>query len=64
MDQQAVEPRKLRPLIGTGTVLIIIIAILIAIFFAHRAEERRQQEELAQAQGIARVLSATFSRQK
>ena len=63
MDQQIVEPRRLRPLIGAGTVLIIILAIVVAIFFAHRAEERRQQEELAQAQGIARVLSATFSRQ-
>jgi hypothetical protein len=62
MDQQ-VDARRLRPLIGAGTVVIIIIAILIAIFFAHRAEEKRQQEDLAQAQGIARVLSATFSRQ-
>jgi hypothetical protein len=62
MDQQ-VDARRLRPLIGAGTVVIIIIAILIAISFAHRAEEKRQQEDLAQAQGIARVLSATFSRQ-
>jgi hypothetical protein len=62
MDDQ-VGARPLRPIIGAGTVVIIIIAILIAIFFAHRAEEKRQQEDLAQAQGIARVLSATFSRQ-
>jgi len=62
MDEQ-VDARPLRPIIGAGTVVIIIIAILIAIFFAHRAEEKRQQEDLAQARGIARVLSATFSRQ-
>jgi len=62
MDEQ-VDARPPRPIIGAGTVVIIIIAILIAIFFAHRAEEKRQQEDLAQAQGIARVLSATFSRQ-
>jgi hypothetical protein len=44
---------------------LLLIAVLLAggIFWwrAERAEERRIEEELAQAQGIVRVLSATFS---
>jgi len=44
--------------------LLLIAALLIggtAWWRADRAEERRVQEELAQAQGIVRVLSATFA---
>jgi hypothetical protein len=44
---------------------LLLIAVLLAggiIWWrADRAEERRIEEELAQAQGIVRVLSATFS---
>jgi hypothetical protein len=44
--------------------LLLIAALLIggiAWWQADKAEERRVQEELAQAQGIVRVLSATFA---
>lgn len=44
--------------------LLLIAALLIggiAWWQADRAKERRVQEELAQAQGIVRVLSATFA---
>src|SRR6476646_10718528 len=44
--------------------LLLIAALLIGGIVwwqASRAEERRVEEELAQAQGIVRVLSATFS---
>lgn len=44
--------------------LLLIAALLIGGVFwwrAERAEERRVEEELAQAQGIVRVLSATFA---
>jgi hypothetical protein len=43
--------------------LLVALAVLggLGWWLNHRAEERRVEEELAQAQGIVRVLSATFS---
>ena len=55
-------PDRPRPRLALLTTLIIV-AILVAIFAAHRHEQRRQAEELAQAQGLVKVLSATFSNQ-
>jgi hypothetical protein len=45
---------------------LLLLAALAIVGFgywqSHRAAERKAEEELAQAQGIVRVLSATFSR--
>jgi hypothetical protein len=43
--------------------LLITLLVLggLGWWLSHRAEERRVEEELAQAQGIVRVLSGTFS---
>ena len=44
--------------------LLLVAALAIAgivWFLSARAEDRRREEELAQAQGIVRVLSATFA---
>jgi type II secretory pathway pseudopilin PulG len=41
----------------------LLLALLAYNWFQQREAERERQEQLAQAQGIARVLSATFSEQ-
>jgi type II secretory pathway pseudopilin PulG len=41
----------------------LLLALLASNLFQQRQAERERQEQLAQAQGIARVLSATFSEQ-
>lgn len=45
--------------------LIAALAVLIGIFAwqQQREQERRREEQIAQAEGIARVLNATFSEQ-
>lgn len=55
--------RTIRP--RTIVLLVLGIAVLVAGFawYQRRQAEQARQEQLAQAQGIARVLSATFSRQ-
>jgi hypothetical protein len=55
-------PDRPRPRLALLT-FIVIAAILVALFAVHRHEQRREAEDLARAQGLVRVLSATFSKQ-
>jgi type II secretory pathway pseudopilin PulG len=61
MEHDSRRPLKL------GRIILLVAAIVAAFavysWFQHRAAVRERQEQLAQTQGIARVLSATFSRQ-
>ncbi|MDQ3077549.1 MAG: DUF4230 domain-containing protein [Pseudomonadota bacterium] len=54
-----------RPRIATIAMLVLMaLAIaLVAGFLWNRDQQRQREEELAQAQGLARVLSATFEKQ-
>ena len=54
-------PRRRFPA-ATVTVLLVLLAIA-GLFLWNRAVERQRAEELAQAQGLVRVLSATFRKQ-
>lgn len=57
----------LKPRFKLRYIVLLVGALLLALFafnwFQQRQAERERQEQLAQAQGIARVLSATFSEQ-
>lgn len=44
-------------------VALIIAIVLVAGFFWNREQQRQREEELAQAQGLVKVLSATFEKQ-
>lgn len=44
-------------------VLLAALAVLVALFAWNRVQERQRAEELAEAQGLVKVLSATFSKQ-
>ena len=49
---------------GIVVLVATLIALLIGVtWYQGRQAEREREEQLAQAQGIARVLSATFSKQ-
>ena len=54
-------PRRRFPA-ATVTVLLVL-ALLAGLFLWNRSVERQRAEELAQAQGLVRVLSATFRKQ-
>ncbi|MFC7537943.1 hypothetical protein ACFQPG_11300 [Sphingomonas sp. GCM10030256] len=55
------QPVKTRTIV---LAVAAIIAVLMAFnWYQGRQQERQRQEQLAQTQGIARVLSATFSEQ-
>ena len=56
MDQDLTPKRK------TPIVLLLIAALLIAGLWSYQ-QKRKRAEELTQAQGLVRVLSATFHRQ-
>lgn len=61
MDRDRTGPLKTRTIV---LVLAGIVAILLVFGWTQqRQAERQREEQLAQAQGIARVLSATFSEQ-
>lgn len=48
----------------SATLLVLLaLAVLAGLFLWQRAEQRQRAEELAQAQGLVRVLSATFHKQ-
>ena len=54
-------PKRRFP-VATLTVLAVL-AVLAGLFLWNRSVERQRAEELAQAQGLVRVLSATFRKQ-
>jgi hypothetical protein len=45
------------------TLLLAALILVVGLFVWNRVQERQRAEELAQAQGLVRVLSATFSKQ-
>ena len=54
--------RKRKPTAAMLVLLVIIVA-LVAGFIWNREQQRQREEELAQAQGLVKVLSATFEKQ-
>ncbi len=47
-----------------ATIIVLVIAVaLVALFGWKREQQRQREEELSQAQGLVRVLSATFQNQ-
>jgi len=60
MADDLTRPRKAR----IATIIVLVIAVaLVALFGWKREQQRQREEELAQAQGLVRVLSATFAKQ-
>ena len=60
MAEDLTQPRKAR----IATIIVLVIALaLVALFGWKREQQRQREEELAQAQGLVRVLSATFAKQ-
>ncbi len=60
MAEDLTRPRKAK----IATVILLVVAVaLIAVFGWKREQQRQREEELAQAQGLVRVLSATFAKQ-
>jgi len=60
MAEDLTRPRKAR----IATIIVLVVAaLLIALFGWKREQQRQREEELAQAQGLVRVLSATFAKQ-
>ena len=53
-------PRRRLP---AATLLVLLALAIAGLFLWNRAVERQRAEELAQAQGLVRVLSATFRKQ-
>jgi hypothetical protein len=43
--------------------VLLALAVIAGLFLWNRAEQRQRAEELAQAQGLVKVLSATFHKQ-
>ncbi len=60
MAEELTPPRK-APLVTI--IVLVIAALLIATFAWKREQQKQREEELAQAQGLVRVLSATFAKQ-
>ncbi len=60
MAEDVTQPRKSR--IAMMIVLAVIIA-LVGAFVWNRQQQQQREEELAQAQGLVKVLSATFEKQ-
>ena len=60
MADQVIRTRKGRPLLWLALAIVVVLA---GYFLWDRDRDRRRAEELAQAQGLVRVLSATFNRQ-
>lgn len=63
MDRE--QPRRMKGRTGWIVPLLLIFALVGGALYwsQQRAEERARQEQVARAEGIARVLSATFSKQ-
>ena len=60
MAEDLTRPRKAR----IATIIVLVIAVaLVALFGWKREQQRQREEQLAQAQGLVRVLSATFAKQ-
>ena len=59
MAEDLTPARKPRPILW---IILLALALLAGYFLWHRAQERQRAEELAQAQGLVKVLSATFHR--
>lgn len=55
------KPARKAP--SPGWLAVIAIVLIAGYFLWNRDQKRQQAEELAQAQGLVRVLSATFHRQ-
>lgn len=63
MDSDAIKVKHSRKRWVWVVAAVAVLAVLALLWQQQRTEERRRQEQLAQAQGIAEVLSATFARQ-